>query len=165
MGSRRACPGARFAHLVSGRALVKRANSCRTESPVIGSRQSRAIAFAGPKTKSRSRKRGCGICKLLLAQMPPLQRIISMSSTRARQDWPPALRPKARSTPLVACSSSSGLCRVSTNMQQLQNLRSDGPIGRLSTIGATKSCRMPSFSRASIAAGITLRGWPIRGCR
>ena len=83
-----------------GRGAVKRAWSWRRVKPVSGSRQAGAIWWAGPSTKSRSRKRGWGMISRDEAQHPPLHSTISRSSTRALQRWARRANPTLSVSPL-----------------------------------------------------------------
>ena len=140
--------------------------SCRTVSPVTGSRQSGAIMAAGVSTKPRKRRPGCGIVRagLLSAHMPPDHNNISRSRMRARQLWPVRVRPKWDSTSCKRSSRSGGASCVATIAAALAKRRDDGPSGRDWMIAECAKTSISSISSAATAWGMIRSGDPIKGC-
>lgn len=140
--------------------------SCRTVSPVTGSRQSGAIMAAGVSTKPRKRRPGCGIVSAGMpsAHMPPDHNNISRSRTRARQLWPVRARPKWASTSCKRASRSGGASCVDTIAAALAKRRDDGPIGRDWMVAECAKTSISSISSAATAWGMIRSGDPIKGC-
>lgn len=153
-----ALPRQRSVHLGSGRALVKRPLHWARLSPLIGSRQSGAIALAGPSTKVRRANSRWGTTSPDDRHAPPLHKIISRSSTRSAQRCAPR-RPNSRSIRLSAASNDGGASSLSITNAALAKRRRAGPSGAVCAI-LERADTVPSAAISSIAARTIPCGGP-----
>ena len=135
--------------------------------PVTGSRQSGAIAAAGPKTKPRVRIKRWGMARSLwsLAQMPPDHNIMSRSSTRARHFCPRRSRPKWASIAFRRASNDGGSSGLATTAAAFAYIRFEGPNGALLITGDWAKTSMSGISSEMMASAKTAAGEPIKLCR